>query len=158
MAKNFAVGSGVPTAPDVERLCFAFPTLEAGTTITKQQISEVIKVDKDANRWKTVVDRWRKKLFAESNVVLRAIPNVGFMVSDPMDRVDVSAGHAKKGVRQVSKASAIASRTDRSQLTTEAARACDHIVNTAAKIQTLIAAEAKTLRYPSTEVQSFKQA
>ena len=145
---NLIFSAGVPTAPDVERLSESYPELKEGQVITKEEISSIIATPANTHRWRTVFASWRRKLERESNIVLRAVPTVGYRVSDPMDRVDISGSKYKGGVRQLNRAARIAARTDRVRLTMEAARACDHIVMTTGQVNTLLAVEAKKLRYP----------
>jgi hypothetical protein len=134
----------------VIRLTEAFGKLKEGDTITKEEISGVIQEPAGGSRWRTVVSAWRRKLYRESNILLVAVPTVGYEVAPPMRRVDHGCSKWKHSMRAMAKSADVLARTDRARLTAEAARASDHVVMVTGAMTALAATEAKRLRYPDT--------
>lgn len=139
---------GIPTEIDVNALMQKFGVPSIGTVVKYEAISAVIDQPADSNRWYAVVMAWRKKLDRESNVIFRAIPNVGFEALDGAGRVDVAGRIYKAGLRRVGRSSRIAMRTDRTGLTPEQRKVADHLQNAAGVIALAAATEAKRLALP----------
>jgi hypothetical protein len=152
MKNNLIFSAGVPTGPDVDRLIAKFGTPEEGTVVTYPEIAEVLGVERGSCRWGSVVTAWKKKLKRESNIVLRAVTNVGFECLDPHKRVDHVGSKYKGGLRAIKKAADIAITTRPEPLTQREQRARDHVIMAGAAIQLAAATEAKKITYPDPEV------
>ncbi len=138
--------NGIPTAPDVQALIDEFPSIAEGDFIPYGDIEEIIKVEHGSGRFISVTTAWRKKLFQEQNLLLKAVPGEGYQVLDPAGRVDFSGKKFVSGLRFVKRAGTVAGMTERSFLTTEQTKTLDHIVNTAAMIKLTSNLEARKLR------------
>lgn len=141
-------GSGVPTEPDVKRLAEKFGTPDIGASITYDEISDTIKESRESSRFHSVVSAWRKSLYRNQNIVLRAVPGVGFEVMDASSRILHCGAKVKRHLRGVGRAADIADRTDGSKLTPDLAKVRDHLVRVSTAIRLTAATEAKKLKYP----------
>jgi hypothetical protein len=150
MKKNDAIlfGAGIPTAPDVKRICQEVGTPAAGTFISYAALEKAIGCVRTSNRWKTVVQAWRLQLHREHNLLLGAEPGKGFIVLDNSARVHVAGAKYKNSMRGIRRSSEIASSTAVDGLTSAEMKARDHIVNAAATLQLASATAAKRLRLP----------
>jgi hypothetical protein len=117
---------GVTTLPEVQIMTDAYQELREGDEILYADIAEKICEQVRSHRYMTIVTSWRKKLFKNQNIIL--IPDDGkkYIVASPHQRVTVSANKAKIGMRHISRSSIIAATTDRSRLSPEDAKTCDH--------------------------------
>ena len=137
---------GIPTAPDVEKLVGAFPSLKEGDVVTYSDIENIIEKEKGTNRFNSVTFAWRKRLFRESNLVLDSIPNEGYKVLPPSERVGFSGRKFVGGLRTMGRAAAVAGMTERNKLSSEQIKTLDHIVRTTASLKLTAKLEAQKLR------------
>lgn len=144
---SLVFNAGIPTSPDIRKLMDQWPVLSDGQRITKGEIAEVISTPSDSFRWKTVVHQWRRKLFREQNVLLKAIPRVGYEVANPDERVGLAGAKYKSGLRHVRRAGDIVTRTDTRRLSPDARRAADHLCSVTVAVAMAAATEAKRLQY-----------
>lgn len=128
---------GIPTHIDVNKLREAFGVPEPGTRITYSQIEDVTNLERGSFRYQTVVNAWRSKLDRENNVLFRALNGEYFEVLDSHGRIDVAGRKKKYGFRMLAKATNIASRTDRTDLTEDELKTQDHLTNVWARVQLL---------------------
>lgn len=145
--RNLVFGAGVPTEPDVKALMQHYENVREGDIITHEDVSEILGQPVNSNRYLTVVGAFRRRLDRERNILLVAVPKVGYRVADPDLRVNVAGGKHKSGLRAIRRGGEIASRTERKRLSPEAARAADHLSKTASAILLAAATAAKELRY-----------
>ncbi len=90
---------GIPTKPDVEKLMDHF-SVQEGDVIEHENIIAVIGVEPSSNRYRNVVNAWRKALLTQKNLLLVAIPSVGYKVLTPTERVAHGVdGFVKSGRR-----------------------------------------------------------
>lgn len=101
-----------------------------------------------SSRWRTVTTAWRKQLYREHNILMRAEPKTGFVPSKPGERVHISASGFKSGIRKAVRSGDIALRTEKGTLKPDELRACDHVVRAAAAIKLAAATAAKQLKLP----------
>lgn len=95
---------GVPTDPDVKKLEAQFGMPTPGTLISHHDIAACIGVPWRSSRYRTVVDRWRRKLMRESNVDTGAEPGVGIKVLTPPERLVASEKDFKGAVVDIGRA------------------------------------------------------
>src|SRR5574337_915133 len=62
---------GVPTRPDVEKL-LAKIDVSHGSIIPYRMVEDIIGIPRDQNRWRTVTEAWRKRLFRERRLQIIA--------------------------------------------------------------------------------------
>ncbi len=95
---------GIPTAPDVDTLIETFGVPEIGILVSYSNVSKVIGVPKDKSRFMSVTSAWRKHLYAEYNIFMKAIMNEGFMAMSPSERITFGSKRMKskaKGMNQL---------------------------------------------------------
>ncbi len=96
MSKAFF--GGMPTKPDVDKLMHL--DLSEGDTVTHEQIEDIIGHPHDSNRYRAIVGRWRRVILAQQNLLLLSLPNVGYKVLTPSERVASGVdGFVKAGKR-----------------------------------------------------------
>lgn len=150
LTKNLVYLGGIPTDMDVDLLDKAFKPKE-GDIISYEEISAVIKLKKTDNRWNTIVNRWRKKLGREKNLILSSIRGEGYECLNSSKRVGYASGKYKSGLKLVVKAANVAAATNRAGLNEEELRVCDHVQNTGAQLKLAAAVAARQLKYPNLE-------
>ncbi|WP_257306265.1 hypothetical protein [Geothrix campi] len=147
MAKPTLYFGGVPTGPDVDKLLEHYGVPKIGTRIPYDELAAVINQSASSNRFKSVTAQWRRKLDRQHNIVLRCIPGEAFEVADSHARVDLASRGYKMGVRKVVRCSNIAARTDRSTLSQEEARVCEHLERVASAHLLAAKTSAKEVRF-----------
>ncbi len=117
---------GIPTAPDVDALIQEFEVPKVGTLISYSNVSKVIGVLKDKSRFKTVTGVWRKHLYAEYNIYMKAIMNEGFMAMSPSERITFGSKGMKRNVKGMNKIIDILVSTSKNDLSKDELLAQDH--------------------------------
>lgn len=123
-SKTTVVGPPHPTAPDVDRLA-AMAYVE-GATITHAEIEEAIGEWRGSKRYQTVVGAWKRRMLRERNIVLAAVPGVGYEVLLPGQRVTAGASLREQAVRRARLGQRILRGTDTARLTPEERAVWDH--------------------------------
>lgn len=123
-SKATVVGPPHPTGPDVDRLA-AMAYVE-GATITHDEIQEAIGERKGSQRYQTVVGAWKRRMLRERNIVLAAVPGVGYEVLRPGQRVTAGAALRAQAVRRARLGQRILRGTDTARLTPEERAVWDH--------------------------------
>ena len=93
---------GIPTEPDIAKLREAYGTPPPGL-IPYQDIERIIGVKRNTCRFKTVVRAWRRLMFRECNVDMKADPGKGLIVLTEPERVGVCQGDMMQASRRVMK-------------------------------------------------------
>ncbi len=138
--------SGIPTEPDVNRLREAFGVPETGRLISYEEVEGVIGCKRSSNRFKTVLSRWRWRLFKDHNVLTIPERGKGVRRANNGERVVSSGDTFKQGLRKISRASTVADQTDSEGLTPEQIRVRDHVSKTGAALRLAAATAAKQLK------------
>ncbi len=139
---------GIPTAPDVDALIEEFGVPEIGVLISYSNISKVIGVPKDKNRFKSVTDAWKKRLDIKHNVIIEAIRNNGFKALSPSGRVGLGSRQIKSAVKKINNTTRILVRTDKKNLSDSEKLFTEHIILTAPKKAMDIITAPKQLEVP----------
>lgn len=147
-SKDMVFGAGIPTQPDVMRLKKEIGVPTVGVLIPYAKIGEIIHEDPAAARFRTVVVAWRKTLFRENNVLLRAEPGKGYVAMDAHERIHDSGSRYKNALRGVRKSGIIASTTETESLSDAEKRVRDHIVASAGALAVAAAAQARQIKFP----------
>lgn len=150
-ASNLFLG-GVPTKPDVDKLREAFGVPAEGTLLPWKSIESACGLKRGTHRFTTVVVAWRKALDREHNVILGPCQGKGLVCLPPNERVQLSAGKVKSGVRMVGRGARISATSDRSRMSPESQATADHINRMSASIRLALATESKGSTLPSLEV------
>ena len=112
---------GVPTAPDVKKLLESFTEqeLSQGTIIEYSKISNIIGVDEDSSRFKTVVNAWRKYLEQTMNILLGTLRGRGFMVLSDSGKLDAASDKYKSATKLAARAVSISTTIEVKNLTAD---------------------------------------
>lgn len=141
---------GIPTEIDVRKLVEQFGVPKEGAKITWEELEETLEMDRSVQRFRTVTNAWRKKLFREHGLLVKAIGmGEGLEIATPSQRIDVSSRQFKHGMRRIRRASHIAISTDRGRLSEDEKRVQDHLSAVAAQMIGMARVEAKKLEYPT---------
>lgn len=143
---------GIPTAPDVEKLLAALGVPQIGQVITYSQVSQVIALDANQSRFRTVTTAWRSQLYRTHNLLLEAVTRTGFRVLDGSQRVTHSSKRFKRGLKVIRRAGDIASKTAVAGLTPDELKARDHVASVATSLQLAAAVQARKLRELPAEI------
>lgn len=109
---------GIPTDVDVRKIREAFPdtALTPGTTIPYATICKLIHVaDHKQGRYASVTQAWRKAIFRESGILLKA-QNGMYTVCDNADKAQLSIDKTKSAARFTRKSIVIGKLVDRNAL------------------------------------------
>lgn len=141
--------TGRSTSPDVDRLIEVFPssTLQAGFIVEYHEIAQIISTDKTSNRFNTVVNAWKKRIYRDFNIVVEAVPNKGFLVLSNSGRIGFSSNKVSKGFKRILKGKKVALTTSNHDLDEQTKRIQQHIINVGGAIEIAMATEKKRLEY-----------
>lgn len=67
--KHFPWDEGLPTAPDVTAIRHKWPDLKVGDRVLYNDIAEMLKIDVNSNRFRSVTVAWRKREEEEGKVI-----------------------------------------------------------------------------------------
>lgn len=145
MANKVFGNGGIPTDIDVERIIKEIGIPQPGDVVLYADIDRVLSMDRSNYRWKSVVMAWRKKMDREHNIILKARTNEGFVALDGSGRADFCGRVYKGGLRRITRAAVVATRTDRIGLSAEDVRTLDHIASTGASLRLAAATAARQI-------------
>jgi hypothetical protein len=150
MSSGKILFAGLPTGPDVQNLIDTLGMPNEGDHIPYADVEAVLGLTRksDPHRWASVTGAWKRRVEREANVILKAVMNRGFDALTPSGRVDHSGRTYKGGLKKIVRASNVAAGTDRTSLSPEEARTCDHIQNTGAQLKLAAATAARRLKAP----------
>jgi hypothetical protein len=119
---------GIPTKIDVDRIAAHCGVPNEGATIILQDVANAVGMDVGSNRFRTVMNAWRKQLFREHNLLTVGDGQGGVRVADPAERIKWSASRIASGRRCIGRAVAVASTTDKARLSKDERKAQDSII------------------------------
>jgi hypothetical protein len=125
--------AGMPTEPDVKLLKQAFE-LKDNLEISHEQVEKIIGVSRKTWRYRSIVDAWRRAVEREQNIIIGAIPGIGFKVLPPSERVSLCVSKVASGTRMVRRAGVRAAMIPTHNLSKEEQMKAEHVVRLAAKI------------------------
>ena len=109
---------GVPTAPQVRRLMEKFKDVQAGDAIKLDDISEVIGEPVRSNRFRTIVDAFRRALARDRNFVTERIAGMGTIrILLDSERTGFGARGIRQGSRKVHRSVGVIVATPTEKLT-----------------------------------------
>lgn len=123
---------GVPIAPDVKKLMEHYGTPEAGKLISYDELSEVLGIHRDKNRFKTVLYKWRKEMEEERNVVFVAEAGKGLRRLKEPDRVDYAAKELGWASKRTIRAHRRATLIKPEELDEHSRKRLDHVIRAGA--------------------------
>jgi hypothetical protein len=153
------VAEGVPTAPDVKRLDEALGVPIEGSVILYDRLSEIIQAPKKSNRFRTVLNAWRRKLFREHNIELDPTGDAqGLIVLPPGGRIGKAVRNHASGRRKQKRAWYLSSMTDRERLSPTERNAQDFLHRRHAAERLAEITASKPLNIPTPEIVSKEKA
>jgi hypothetical protein len=118
---------GIPTGPDIRLLREMYPDSELGeTVIPYQKVAEILRCDRNSNRFKTITNRWRKLVEVESGKVLGVKKGEGFVVLNDREKLDLSWQKLRTAARCANRSRVVASRVSISNLSSEDRARLEH--------------------------------
>ena len=140
---------GMSTDIELNALMDAYGEAETGTLVTHEEIEELIGSNRNDYRYRTVVARWKRTMFAKCNLELSARPREGYVVLTPSERVQKASDDTKRiqtGLRRVHYRFAA---VPRDQLSHQDARRADFSQIMIAKLCDEMASARKQIAPPS---------
>lgn len=133
-AKLPQVVAGIPYGPDIRKLEEAYPNPEEDQIIKSGDFETIIRVPQKTSRFYGVINAWRRRLRAERNIDSEWVQGVGVKILNPADRLKVSEGNIKHGIRKTSRAYRRLAITPRERLDGVGQQRYDHQMQVAAKL------------------------
>jgi len=144
VSRPISIAAGLPTEPDIARLNAHFGKLEAGMSISYEDIGRVIQSPHGTHRWSTVTTAWRKKL-SEARVYFRAQDGNRFVVRNIEETGIYGADLNRRGIRSIRASSRVLSGVDVAKLTPETRARVDRALAAQAAFTLASATAAKAL-------------
>lgn len=126
--------NGIPYGPDVRKLEEAFPNPEEDQVITSEEFEKVIRTPAKTARFYGVINTWRRRLRTDRNIDTEWVQGVGVKILNPADRLKVSEGNIKQGIRHTGRAFRRLAITPRERLDATGQQRYDHQLQVAAKL------------------------
>jgi hypothetical protein len=135
---------GIPTGPEVRKLQEAFGNISdrKGTTIRHEDIEGIIDIPRDSNRYRTVINAWRRKVASESGVEirgdLREVVGVGFRILSDSEQISFGVSLRNRGGKKIRHSHRAIFNTDDKNLSAEERRIKEHGILAARHIHAAI--------------------
>lgn len=133
-AKLPQVVVGIPYGPDVRKLEEAYPSPQEDQVIKSEDFEKLIRTPQKTARFYGVINAWRRRLRAERNIDSEWVQGVGVKILNPADRLKVSEGNIKHGIRKTNRAYRRLAITPRDRLDDMGQQRYDHQMLVAAKL------------------------
>lgn len=133
---------GIPYGPDIRKLEEAYPNPEEDQVIKSEEFEKVIRVPQKTSRFYGVINTWRRRLRADRNIDSEWVQGVGVKILNPADRLKLSEGNIKQGIRHTGRAFRRLGVVPRERLDAMGQARYDHAVQVASKL-TVAGREAK---------------
>lgn len=130
---------GLSTDPEVRRLQDRYPDVPAlrGTMIPHEHIEAIIGERRDSARYKTITDRWRRRVERETGVVISGVGEavgVGFRVLTDAEQVLFGVSQRVSAGRRIHRWHTVVANTDPSKLQPSQRNIRDFEIAAAAKL------------------------
>jgi hypothetical protein len=139
----------VPHDPAVQRIIEAHGELSPGMVVDYPLIEEAMYEERDSGRGRAIINKWRRYLFNEHNVVIRNVPKVGYEVCDTSGRLMTCVNKEKQARKRIRLALAIANTSSREDMSAPEVGYVQHLNRTYASILLYNAVSPKALELPS---------
>lgn len=126
--------NGIPYGPDIRRLEETYPSPQEDQIITSDEFEKLLRIPQKTSRFYGVINAWRRRLRADRNIDSEWVPSVGVKILNPADRLKVSEGNIKHGIRKTSRAYRRLAITPRERLDEVGQQRYDHQMLVAAKL------------------------
>lgn len=127
---------GVPTDIDIKKIreFYEESDLAPGRIIPYDEVAELLKINKNSFRFRTVTNRWRKIVENETNIIIGTEPGEGFKVLTESEKAELSGSKLRSAGRFARRSYVVGNRIDRRALTEDEARMLDHKIAVSAKV------------------------
>lgn len=152
MAKSSVFLGGVPTDPDVHALRARWPesSLSVGMVIPFEDIEAVLRLHRNAHRFKTVTGRWRKLVESGTGtIVIGSERSVGFRVLSNEQKLDLGNQKFVSAVKSSRRAFEITGRVDIKTATDDEKARATFLQNRAAAILSVAQIRSTSSELPS---------
>ena len=129
------IKTGISTEPEVDLLIKRFGTLKEGELVPYREIALVAKTPIMTERFRTVLDAWRRRLERAHNVVTAARPGQGIVALPPDGRIYYAQSNIQSAARKIRKSARRAELTDVHRLSPDLQRSRDAILGVAATMR-----------------------
>jgi len=129
--------AGIPTAPDIKRLCDHWPPsqMSEGNRMEYADVESVIQCKRKSLRYVTITAAWRRQIERETGIIIGTVKGEAFLVLNDSEKLEMSGGKIKSAVRHVRRGYQVAALTNRKRLSSEEANRLDHLQHIAVRIQ-----------------------
>jgi hypothetical protein len=138
--------AGVSTDIEVDRLNKAFPNLKIGDRFTDEDLEIILELEKDSQRFSTVMDRWRRYCQNRKNLLITRDRITGYHVADDNERTEVAEDTLEKAVGRIDRAVKILHGTDKYKLDEPHLKKHDHISICLGSIKSAYIAEKRKVK------------
>lgn len=128
------VVAGIPYGPDIRKLDETFPNPQEDQIIKSEDFEKIIRTPQHTQRFYGVINAWRRRLRADRNIDSEWVRGVGVKILNPADRLKVSEGNIKHGIRKTNRAYRRLAVTPRDRLDAVGQQRYDHQLQVAAKL------------------------
>jgi hypothetical protein len=142
---------GIPTDIDIKKLNDNYPAdaLKAGDVIFYSEIEDLLKINRNDHRFKTVTTRWRSILERETGMRIGAYAGDTFKVMSESEKLVAVENKKRSVVRQVRKNRARTTMINPKELTEDERRRLEHESITANNILAIQQLRNKQLTLPT---------
>jgi hypothetical protein len=96
---------GVPVGPEVKALMEQLaPGWQEGEVLPYSRIEAIAGCAWRSNRFRTILDSWRRRLMREQNIDTEVVPGVGVRRLTPGERIRASQGDGRSAARKLRRA------------------------------------------------------
>lgn len=128
------VVNGIPYGPDIRKLEEAYPNPEEDQVFTHKELEALLRIEQKSQRYYGVINSWRRRLRNERNIDSEWVHGVGVKILNPADRLKVSEGNIKQGIRHTGRAFRRLAITPRERLDAVGQQRYDHQLQVGAKL------------------------
>lgn len=132
--KSPRVVAGIPYGPDIRKLEETFPNPQEDQVIKSEELEKIIRVPQKTGRFYGVINAWRRRLRNERNIDSEWVQGVGVKILNPADRLKVSEGNIKQGIRRTGRAFKRLGIVPRERLDAVGQQRYDHALQVASKL------------------------
>lgn len=140
---------GIPTRPDVQAIMDKI-RLEAGESVSKKAIAEIIGQPESASRFRTVTNAWRARLMNEQNIEI-IVDGDDFRALLPNERLSHTVGKFTKGGRMIARSTRSAATIKASELSRDDQTRLAHFQRASAAILHQMSEAKKELEPPKAQ-------
>lgn len=135
---------GVPTAPMIKRLEAKYPEIDKmrGTILTHEELESIVGEPRDANRYRTIVSAYRKKVWREHGIMIsgRGTDGAGFKILTDDEQVAFGADDRGRAKRYARRGFIAVTNVDADNLSPEKKRLRDYEIMSYGRLQAALIA------------------